>query len=122
MWLCVIGCHELSTKTKHSGNTFLIVFTTAKRCRAPIETLTGEPSEVTGSAPSRAACGWPEPPSPRAWRLDGTVRTGHRQHCLDARRGLPGAPHDPSPGVLLRRHDPLQDRPEHDDDELRRAR
>ena len=44
------------------------------------------------------------------------------QHRLRHGLRLPGAAHDAGPGVLLRRHEPEQERPEHDDDELQRHR
>src|SRR5664280_3517103 len=83
----------------------------------------GVAGRSTGTRISRChwATAWPMSAIRRAWRLDGTVRTGSREHSLDVGCGLAGAVDDPRVGVLLRRHDALEVRAEHDDDELRRA-
>ena len=49
-------------------------------------------------------------------------RHEQRRHRLDARVDGPGAADDAGARLLLRRHGPLEERAEHDDDELRRAR
>src|SRR5664279_493192 len=121
MWLYVIGRHVLSTKRKHNGNAFGCEFTPAKQVGAPVETLAGEIWGVTGPGLCARSCAGLKALIRRAWRLDGTVRTGSREHSLDVGCGLAGAVDDPRVGVLLRRHDALEVRAEHDDDELRRA-
>ncbi|CAM5380756.1 hypothetical protein SFUMM280S_05555 [Streptomyces fumanus] len=45
-----------------------------------------------------------------------------RQHRVHAHLFRPGDAHDPRPGLLLRRHGPRQEHPEHADDELHQPR
>ena len=49
-------------------------------------------------------------------------RPEHRGHRLGARERGARPAHDAGSGVLLRRHGPGEERPQHDDDELRRHR
>ena len=51
-----------------------------------------------------------------------TTRTQFRRHRLDVDLGGAGVVDDTRPRTLLRRHGPRQERAQHDDDELRRAR
>ena len=64
----------------------------------------------------------PWPPSPCPTRAPSPARDRHRRHRLAARRLRPGPADGARAGAVLRRHGALQERAEHDDDDLRRAR
>lgn len=119
-------------------NTAVLLVTAAKHRAASAETALGESHGHNRPAPfpqwSRT---WKRPHRPRTRphrrRGDADAPRHHdacsrrpdavcRQHRVHAHLLGPGDAHDPGPRLLLRRHGPRQEHPQHADDELHQPR